>query len=169
MSLYCVRCRATTPTDGLTTITTKNKRRALTGKCAKCGTKKYKFVSASQIVRGGDIAASLGKLPGTPWAKYPGEKHLPGYNYCGPGTRLDIRLDNQDRPKPGEYPVNKIDQACHTHDVSYKNPDLKQRHLADIKLIHALNSIPNKSLRESLASFLIKSAMKGKIMIGAGN
>ncbi len=120
-------------------------------------------------MRGDDIAASLGKLPGTPWAKYPGEKHLQGYNYCGPGTRLDIRLDNQDQPKPGEIPVNKIDQACHSHDVSYKNPDLKQQHLADIKLIHALNSIPNKSLRESLASFLVKSAMKGKIMIGAGN
>ena len=59
--------------------------------------------------QGGDIAAKLGNLPGTPWAKYLGEKHLPGYNYCGPGTRLDIRLDNQDQPKTGEYPVNAID------------------------------------------------------------
>jgi hypothetical protein len=155
----------------LTTITTKNKRRALTGKCEKCGTKKYKFIPLDKSTKtgGGDIAASLGKLPGAPWAKYAGEKHLPGYNYCGPGTRLDIRLDNQDQPKPGEIPINKIDQACHIHDVAYKSKDLQQRHLADIKLIHALNSIPNKSLRESLASFLIKSAMKGKLMIGAGN
>ncbi len=165
------RCRSSTPTIGLTTITTKNKRRALTSKCKKCGTEKYKFISMSDSGTkiGGDIAASLGKLPGLPWSRYIGEKHLPGYNYCGPGTRLDIRLDDQDQPRPGEYPVNKIDQACLIHDVAYKNKDLQQRHLADVKLIHALNSIPNKAVREKLASFLIKSAMKSKIMLGAGN
>ncbi|ESP02068.1 hypothetical protein LOTGIDRAFT_157209 [Lottia gigantea] len=32
----------------------------------------------------GDIQKSLGSLPGFPWAKYPGEKHLPGHNYTGP-------------------------------------------------------------------------------------
>ncbi|ESO82645.1 hypothetical protein LOTGIDRAFT_155659 [Lottia gigantea] len=34
----------------------------------------------------GDIQKSLGSLPGFPWAKYPGEKHLPGHNYTGPGS-----------------------------------------------------------------------------------
>ena len=46
-----------------------------------------------------DIQSFLSKLPGLPWSKYPGEKHLPGYNYCGPGTRLDwmktIDLDQE--------------------------------------------------------------------------
>ncbi|ESP02101.1 hypothetical protein LOTGIDRAFT_157250 [Lottia gigantea] len=32
--------------------------------------------------------------------KYPREKHLPGHNYTGPGTRLDLRLDKNDKPKP---------------------------------------------------------------------
>ncbi|ESP04698.1 hypothetical protein LOTGIDRAFT_170535 [Lottia gigantea] len=36
---------------------------------------------------GSDIQKSLGSLPGFPWAKYPREKHLPGHNYTGPGTR----------------------------------------------------------------------------------
>ncbi|ESP03474.1 hypothetical protein LOTGIDRAFT_171411 [Lottia gigantea] len=36
---------------------------------------------------GSDIQNSLGSLPGFPWAKYPGEKHFPGHNYTGPGTR----------------------------------------------------------------------------------
>ncbi len=78
MSLYCVRCRLSTPTTGLTTIITKNKRRALTGKCVKCGTQKYKFISMSDSGTkiGGDIAASLGKLPGLPWARYVGVKHF---------------------------------------------------------------------------------------------
>ena len=110
----------------------------------------------------------MAKLPGTPWAKYPGEKHLPGYSYCGPGTRLDIRLDDNNQPRPGEEPVNAIDRACHAHDVAYKSSNLSHRHLADIKLIHALNAIPDKSFKEKLASWLIKSAMKGKLMLGNG-
>ena len=32
-------------------------------------------------------------FPGFVWSRYPGEKHLPSYNYLGPGTRLDIRLN----------------------------------------------------------------------------
>ncbi|ESP05596.1 hypothetical protein LOTGIDRAFT_152453 [Lottia gigantea] len=39
----------------------------------------------------GDIQKSLSSLPGFPWAKYPGEKHLPGHNYTGPvGDRVRI-------------------------------------------------------------------------------
>ena len=30
----------------------------------------------------------------------PGELHLPGYSFCGPGTNLDKRLDEADNPKP---------------------------------------------------------------------
>ena len=97
MDLYCVKCKTRTGTTDQTTITTSNNRSALTGRCATCGIKKFRFVSTKSMIlqskkkRGGDIAAKLSKLPGTPWAKYPGEKHLPGYSYCVPGTRLDIR------------------------------------------------------------------------------
>ena len=41
---------------------------------------------------GGDIQKFSEKLPGFIWSKYPKEKHLPSYNYLGPGMRLDIRL-----------------------------------------------------------------------------
>ena len=101
--------------------------------------------------------------------KYLGEKHLSGYSYCGPETRLDIRLYDQNQPRPGEYPINAIDKACHAHDVADKSSNLHHRHIADVKLIHALNSITDKSFKEKLASWLVKSAMKGKLMMGAGN
>jgi len=64
-----------------------------------CGTTKTHFVSTK---KGGDIVSSLTsktrdiKLP---WAKYPGEMHLPGMDFAGPGTRLDLRLDSSGRPK----------------------------------------------------------------------
>ncbi|ESO82651.1 hypothetical protein LOTGIDRAFT_155664 [Lottia gigantea] len=60
---------------------------------------------------GSDIQKSLGSLPGFPWAKYSGEKHLPGHNYTGPGTRLDLRLDQYDKPKQGEEPGNLANDA----------------------------------------------------------
>jgi len=44
MDLYCVKCRARTDTTDQTTITTKNNRLALTGKCVTCGTKKFRFL-----------------------------------------------------------------------------------------------------------------------------
>ncbi len=51
-----------------------------------------------------DIQDFLSKLPWFVWAKYPVEKHLPGYNYCGPSTQLDLQLDEHQNPKPGEKP-----------------------------------------------------------------
>ncbi len=81
----------------------------ISGNCEICETNKSVFVSVEKSggcvpckKAGGDIQNLLSNLPGLPFAKYPGEKHIPGYNYCGPGTRLDIRLDENDNPKPGE-------------------------------------------------------------------
>ena len=75
MDLYCVKCRARSPTRDPTTITTRNNREAVTDRCEVCGTKFFRFVKS-----GGDITAKLAKLPGTPWEKYPGEKQIPGYS-----------------------------------------------------------------------------------------
>ena len=40
-----------------------------------------------------DIQKISSNLPGFPWSKYKGEKHLPNHNFTGPGTNLDKRLD----------------------------------------------------------------------------
>ncbi|ESO90513.1 hypothetical protein LOTGIDRAFT_164102 [Lottia gigantea] len=73
-----------------------------------------------------NIQKSLGSLPGFPWAKYLGEKHLRGHNYTGPGTSVDLRLDENDKPKPVEEPVNRVDAATLKHDILYRNKDAKQ-------------------------------------------
>ena len=71
----------------------------------------------------------MSKLPGFIWEKYKREHHLPSYNYLGPNTRLDIRLDENNQPKPGEEPTNVIDQI---HDLAYKNQII---YVIDMKLI----------------------------------
>ena len=66
MDLYCVKCKARTPTINQMIMTTKSNRTAETGKCGVCGTNKFKFVSVDGILkksRGDDIAAKLAKLP----------------------------------------------------------------------------------------------------------
>lgn len=58
--------------------------------------------------------------------KLPIELHLPGYSFCGPGTKLEKRLAN------GELGINPLDSACREHDIAYaQNKDIKERHKAD--------------------------------------
>ena len=52
------------------------------------------------------------------YSKYPGEHHFPYYSYLGPGSRLDIRLDENNipnvieiNPLPGILP-NPVDNSC---------------------------------------------------------
>ncbi|ESP01307.1 hypothetical protein LOTGIDRAFT_157485 [Lottia gigantea] len=74
---------------------------------------------------GSDIQKSLSSLPGFPCAKYPGEKHLPGHNYTGPGTRLDLRLDENDKPKP--------DKVNTTSPPTYELIDQDKEEIGSIK------------------------------------
>jgi len=115
---------------------------------------------------GGDLQTISTKLPDFPWSKYKGEHHLPRYSYAGPGTRLDIRLNDNDQPNPGEEPINRVDEAALKHDIVYRNNDIRSRQKADIDLIQDLNEIKKPTLSERLGRVLVKNAMKLKIMFG---
>ena len=84
--------------------------------------------------------------------------------YAGPETRLDIRLHENDIPKPGEEPINKVDEACLKHDIAYRNEDIRSRQKANIDLIQDLNFIKNPSIGERIAKALVKNAIKLKIV-----
>ena len=100
--------------------------------------------------------------------KLPFELHLPGgYQYCGPGTKLQKRLTRGD---PG---INKLDAACKQHDIAYdKNTsDLTARHKADYQLEQAAwKRVKSKdaSFKEKAAAWLVTTIMKGKQRIGMG-
>lgn len=96
----------------------------------------------------------------------PFEAHLPGYNYCGPGTKLHKRLLRGDRG------VNKLDEACMHHDIAYENhTDLPNRHKADLQLLnmakHRLKS-KDAGKGEKLSSWLVSKVMKAKLKSGSG-
>ena len=115
---------------------------------------------------GGDIQKNLANLPGFIWSKYPGEKHLPGHNYTGPGTRLDLRLENGPdglRPKPGEEPINRVEAASFRHDLAYSRyNDIPSRHVADKLMIAELDAIPNPTFRERVERMFVKKCYKQK-------
>jgi hypothetical protein len=92
---------------------------------------------------------------------------VPGYQFCGPGTRLDERLARGDRG------INPLDRACREHDIAYAHhpEDLGERHAADRVLRKAaLKRVvaPDARLSERAAALLTAGVMTGKLALGAG-
>lgn len=89
------------------------------------------------------------------------EIHIPGYQYCGPGTELEKRLARGD---PG---INKLDQACKEHDIAYsKIQDSKGRQEADKALIkRAFPRIHSSDakLGERAAALVVSGLMGAKV------
>ena len=135
-----------------------------------CGTTKTQFVKAS--ASGGDLVSSLNSVTSKiklPWAKYPGEMHIPGMNFAGPGTRLDLRLNPDGTPKESSKPVDRVDDAAYRHDMAYVAfPDTKTRNVADRVMVSELNEIPNPTLRERVERAVIKPILSTKAKFGLG-
>lgn len=99
--------------------------------------------------------------------KLPVELHVPGYQYCGPGTKLAKRLARGD---PG---INPLDAACKEHDIAYsKNRDnLSARHTADRILEEkAWKRVlaEDANLGEKATAWAIANTMKAKTKLGMG-
>jgi hypothetical protein len=96
----------------------------------------------------------------------PFELHIPGYQFCGPGTHLEKRLAR------GDQGINPLDAACREHDIAYsQNKDLAKRHVADdILAAKARKRITAKdsTLGEKAAAAAVWTAMKAKTKIGMG-
>lgn len=96
----------------------------------------------------------------------PFEAHIPGYQYCGPGTKLHKRLARGD---PG---INPLDAACKVHDIAYsKNKDIQARNVADRVLAEkAWQRVQSSdaSLGEKAAAYAVTNIMKAKSTFGMG-
>lgn len=122
-------------------------------------TRRQKPVIKRKVIKGrGLVNTIINKLPI--------ELHLPGYQYCGPGTKLEKRLANGD---PG---INPLDAACKEHDIAYsKHKNLNDRHIAD-KILEekAWQRVISKdsNLSERASSLLVTNLMKAKTKFGLG-
>lgn len=96
----------------------------------------------------------------------PIELHIPGYQFCGPGTHLEKRLAR------GDQGINPLDAACREHDIAYsRSNDLADRHVADnilaAKARERITAI-NSTLGEKAAATAVWAAMKAKTKFGMG-
>ncbi|RWR99191.1 hypothetical protein B4U80_01658 [Leptotrombidium deliense] len=85
--------------------------------------------------------------------------HLPGYNYCGPGTNLEYNLRNNFQP------VNRVDEACKQHDINYTSEILSRRE-ADEILLEDINKIEQPTCKEFFAIIIIRIVFYFKRKIG---
>lgn len=92
--------------------------------------------------------------------KLPFEVHVPGYQYCGPGTKLEKRL------KRGDAGINPLDAACKVHDIAYdQNKYSAERGKADkILQKESLKRVFSKdaTLGERVTALGVAAAMKVK-------
>lgn len=98
--------------------------------------------------------------------KLPFEVHVPGYQFCGPGTKLEKRLAR------GDQGINSLDAACKKHDIAYsKNKDLSERHKADKELEEAAwqrVKAKDSKFGEKATAWAVTTAMKIKRKLGMG-
>ena len=98
--------------------------------------------------------------------KLPFELHIPFHSYCGPGTKLQKRLNRGD---PG---INALDEACKHHDIAYaESNDLKKRNVADkvlSKKAWERVKARDSSIGEKASAFAVANIMnmKSKLVMG---
>jgi hypothetical protein len=110
---------------------------------------------------GGDFVNFLNTL-------IPGEKHLPKHSFTGPGTRLDLRLNEDLSPKEWSQPINRVDAAALKHDVKYMDDSKEARQQADIEMIEELQNMPNPTFREKVERAIVIPILKTKKFLGLG-
>lgn len=93
--------------------------------------------------------------------KLPFEAHIPGYQYCGPGTKLEKRLAR------GDSGINPLDAACKQHDIAYgQYKGTEERTKADkILSAEAWKRVLSKDAGagERATALAVTAAMKTKI------
>ena len=119
------------------------------------------------LYNGGDIQRFSDKLPGLPWAKYPGEKYLFNHSFTGPGIQLDIQLNSDDTSIT--KPINRVDAAAYKYNlVCRDHADLESRHAADLQMIKELESILNPTFCEKVERAFIVRLLQAKMKLSMG-
>lgn len=98
--------------------------------------------------------------------RLPFEMHIPGYQFCGPGTKLNKRLT------AGQTGINGLDKACKMHDIAYSSSsNVKERNIADNVLAkQAMARVKSRDAKigEKIAALTVAGLTKIKSTLGAG-
>ena len=79
------------------------------------------------------------------------------YNFCGPNTRLNRRLNADGTPQKWSQPINKIDEISLRHDIAYSDGK-RPRYEADKAMLHELDELNDEDLscNEMFAKYYVR-------------
>jgi hypothetical protein len=122
--------------------------------------------------RGDDLVGALNGMTKNiklPLQKFEGEMHIPGMNWAGPGSRLDLRLNDDGTPKQWSMPVDRVDLAAYHHDMYYAaHFNTANRNVADRVMLKELDSISEPAARERIERAVIKPNISTMERFGLG-
>ena len=116
-------------------------------------------------------------MPGFILSKYPKEKHFykfpaSAYSYLGPSSRLDIRLNENDKPKVGEERVSPTNELALHHDIACRDAEkqdpeiaLQMKHEADKKMIEQVHTT---GIIDKFTNITVKKVLQLKSKLGMG-
>ena len=82
---------------------------------------------------------------------------------------MDLRLDENDKPKLGEEPISSTDYLAYKHDLAYRDStSLDQKHDADKRMVEALEKVSTTGISDKLANFIASKIFKIKLKLGMG-
>lgn len=89
------------------------------------------------------------------------EWHIPTMKFCGPGTDLTARLEEDGRtPKANSKPVDRVDEAALRHDIFYRDhTDARSRVKGDAIMIEEVRAIKDPTCRESFERVIVVFAL----------
>lgn len=159
MEIYCLKCKRHTETKDVERAITKNNRNMLKGKCLVCGSNKSKFISITG--QGAITDKIIDTMP---------EMHMPGYNFLGPFTKLDKRLDKNNKPLPSSLPRNELDKIAMNHDICYgEHKKFKDKNkICDKAMLADLKTLNPQSVNEMISKKIAQGAIGLKYISGLG-
>lgn len=105
------------------------------------------------------------------------EMHLRGfsgkYNFAGPFTRLNKRLDDEGKPQSWSKPINDVDKSAYHHDLCYGQfTSTKDRNnICDKVMIEDMDGIirdKKQNWRTKADAYIVKGAISTKKLFGLG-
>lgn len=172
LSVHCRTCKKTTEHSGEIKMGPAARAPRLTGKCCSCSSPCSRFISREVATGAGfnAVAALNRAIPGEKHMRLPSRKFKKA-SFIGPGTRLDLRLDKNDKPVRGSEPLNKLDEEAMAHDISYRDgasmDDIKR---ADEELVRGAREIINSSpsFLERGEARAVEKIISSKLRFGVG-
>lgn len=95
--------------------------------------------------------------------KFEGERHIPGINFAGRGTKLEFRFNSNNTAEEWSKPVDRTIGAAYHHHLAYAaHSGNANRNVADRIMLQEPDLIDNTNLSEKIERDLVRIVINAK-------